>query len=256
MKRIVAMLLLTMLSLTIVSPVFAGTADTKVPFLLYHSVPDSLNEDDDILLHISKDMFYQHMLALKNEGYNSITLDEYYNYVKNDGTLPENPIALCFDDGYENNYTNAWPILKQLGMKATIFVIVSRVGDHEVKYPHFTWEEAIEMENSGVISIQSHSYTHPSFSDITYAETVREMRLSKYFVEKNMNKTCDYMAYPYGHTSSFSDEVGKKAGYKMMCLVENKGSNGKDTPLSDIHRLNVSATMDVEYLMEYISSNK
>lgn len=256
MKRITALILITVLSLTIASPVFADTDDIRVPFLLYHSVPDTVNDDDDILLHISKDMFYEHMLALKNAGYNSITLDEYYNYVENNGTLPSNPIVICFDDGYENNYTNAWPILRELGMKATVFVIVSRVGDHSVKYPHFTWEEALEMENSRVISIQSHSYTHPSFSSLTYGETVREMRLSKYILEKNMNKTCDYMAYPYGHTNAFSDDAGKKAGYKLMCLVENSGSNGKDTPLGDIHRLNVSANMDSEYLLEYISSNK
>lgn len=256
MKRTIAFVLLLMISLTVASPVFAGTDDIRVPFLLYHSVPDTLNEDDDILLHISKDMFYEHMVALKNAGYNSITLDEYYNYVENNGTLPENPIVICFDDGYENNYTNAWPILKELDMKATIFVIVSRVGDHTVKYPHFTWQEAIEMEESGVIDIESHSYTHPSFSTLTYGETVREMRLSKYILEKNMNKVCNYMAYPYGHTSAFSDDVGKKAGYKLMCLVENSGANGKDTVLTDIHRLNVSATMDAEYLLWYVESNK
>ena len=189
----------------------------------------------------------------KYKRVNSEGLFEMYSV---DGILPENPIVICFDDGYENNYTNAWPILKELDMKATIFVIVSRVGDHEVKYPHFTWQEAIEMEQSGVIDIESHSYTHPSFSTLTYGETVREMRLSKYILEKNMNKACNYMAYPYGHTNSFSDDVGKKAGYKLLCLVENNGANGKDAVLTDIRRLNVSATMDVEYLLNYIELNK
>jgi len=256
MKRIIALILVTVLSLTITTTAFSKDDNIKVPFLLYHSVPDKINEDDDKLLHIEKDMFYEHMLALKNSGYNAITLDEYYDYVENGASLPKNPIVICFDDGYENNYTNAWPILKELGMKATIFVIVARVGDHEVKYPHFTWEEAIEMENSGIIDIQSHSYTHPSFASLSYGETIREMRLSKYILEKNMNKTCDYMAYPYGHKSAFSDEVGTKAGYKMLCIVENDGSNTKESPLEGLRRLNVSADMDAAFLLEYIETNK
>jgi len=256
MKRIVALVLVIVLSLTATFTVFAETSDTKVPFLLYHSVPDRINEDDDILLHIEKDMFYEHMLALKNAGYTGITLDEYYNYAENGAPLPPKPIVICFDDGYENNYTNAWPILKELGIKATIFVIVSRVGDHEVKYPHFTWEEALEMEKSGIIDIQSHSYTHPSFAEISYSQTIREMRLSKYILEKNMGKTCDYMAYPYGHINENSELVGKLAGYKMMCIVGNDGSNNLDTPLSVIRRLNVSADMDAEFLLEYIENNK
>ena len=64
------------------------------------------------------------------------------------------------------------------------------------------------------------------------------------------------MAYPYGHTNSFSDDVGKKAGYKLLCLVENNGANGKDAVLTDIRRLNVSATMDADYLLNYIELNK
>lgn len=256
MKRIISVCLLIVLSLTLTTSVFADTADIKVPFLLYHSVPDKVSDGDDLLLHIAKDNFYQHMTALKSAGYNSITLDEYYNYAVNGGTLPPNPIVICFDDGYENNYTNAYPILKELGIKATIFVIVGTVGNHEVAYPHFTWAEAREMEESGVIDIQSHSFSHPSFSALTYAETVRQMRLSKYILETNMNKTCDYMAYPYGHTNIFSDEIGKKAGYKMMCLVENDGSNDKNTPLGYIRRLNVHANMDTKELLDYIAVNK
>lgn len=233
----------------------ASAQEVKVPFLLYHSVADFIADGDDELLHITKDNFADHMAALKAAGYTSITIDEFVMFAEGELELPEKPLVICFDDGYENNYTNAYPILKENGMKATIFVIAQRVGDHTVKYPHFTWQQAKEMEDSGVIEIESHSLTHPDFSTIGYAETVRQMRLSKYLIEKNLGKTCDYMAYPYGFTNAFSADVAKKAGYKLTCLVGNDGANGKGADLYSIKRLNVSAYMTSEYLMEYISEN-
>lgn len=254
MRRILPLLLCAAVLLCTAVPT-ALADDIRVPFLLYHSVPEELSEDDDILLNISEENFRAHMTAVKEEGYNAVTLDEYMSFVTSGTPLPENPVVITFDDGYENNYTVAYPILKELGIKATIFVIAGRVGDHSVKYPHFTWQEAAEMERSGLIDIQSHSLTHPDFSALSYAETVREMRLSKYLVEKNLLKSCDYMAYPYGHTSGFCAEVAKKAGYKLLCIVGNNGSNGRDADLSAIRRLNVSGDMDADYILEYIREN-
>lgn len=254
MKRILMVLcLITVLAASITA--FAEDENVKVPFLLYHSVTDVLKEDDDILLHITEENFDKHMSALKSAGYTSVTLDEFYAYTKGEGKMPEKPVVICFDDGYENNYTKAFPILKKYDMKATIFVIAQRVGDRSVKYPHFDWQQAIEMEKSGNVSIESHSLTHPDFSTIDVAETVRQMRLSKYLIEKNMGKKCDYMAYPYGFTNEFSEDVAKKAGYKLTCLVGNKGANGADADVFKIKRLNVSADMTSEFLLEYINEN-
>ncbi len=254
MKRI---LLTALIAVLVLSASFAAKADGEesVPFLLYHSVLKDYNVGTDALLHISEDNFMQHMQALKDAGYNTVTLDEYYDYVNKSTPLPAKPIVLCFDDGYLNNYENAYPVLKEMGMRATIFVIASRMGSRTVEFPHFDWQQAIEMENSGVIDIESHSLTHPAFSELTYAETVKEMRLSKYLIEKNMGKECRYMAYPYGFTNDFSADIGMAAGYKMLCIVGNDGVNGKTADLTQLKRLNVSGDMTADILMQYIESN-
>ncbi len=254
MKRILIFALMFVLILS-ASLTVQAEIDTGVPFLLYHSVLKEYTPGSDALLHISEENFIQHMQTLKNAGYNTVTLDEYYAYVTEGTELPTNPIVICFDDGYLNNYEYAFPVLKQMGMKATIFVIASRMGCDTVEFPHFSWEQAAEMENSGIIDIESHSLTHPSFSELTYAETVKEMRLSKYLIEKNLKKECKYMAYPYGFVNYDSASVGKTAGYKMLCVVGNNGVNDRTSDLSQLKRLNVSGDMTAEVLMQYIQSN-
>ena len=78
--------------------------------------------------------------------------------------MPENPIAITFDDGYLSNYEIAYPILKELNIPATIFIVTSTVGLDEssgkVSTPHFTWDQAREMQESGIIDIHSHSHSH------------------------------------------------------------------------------------------------
>lgn len=254
MKRVTLFVLAFILVLSTSLTAQAASSE-KVPFLLYHSVPKDYTPDSNALLHISAERFAEHMQRLCDEGYTTVTLDQYYDYVISGVSLPSKPIVICFDDGYLNNYENAYPVLKQLGMKATIFVIASRMGCTTVEFPHFDWQQAIEMEESGVIDIESHSLMHPSFSELDYAETLKEMRMSKYLIEKNMGKECKYMAYPYGFVNEFSANVGKTAGYKMLCVVKDEGTNGKDADLSQLRRLTVSGDMSADTLIWYIQSN-
>ena len=120
-----------------------------VPVLLYHNIVPVI-ENEDVLLNITPEQFGLHMKAIKNAGFNTITYRQFYDFAFNGGSLPENPIIVTFDDGYKSNYTYAYPVLKELGMRATIFIVTSTVGATEnVNYPHFSWEEASEMEKSG-----------------------------------------------------------------------------------------------------------
>ena len=104
------------------------------------------------------------MKALKENGYNAITCSDLISYAENGTKLPNKPILITFDDGYQSNYEYAYPILKKYGLKGTIFVIGSFFGSDTYKdtdmkiIPHFGMSEAQEMVDSGVIEIQSHTY--------------------------------------------------------------------------------------------------
>ena len=132
-----------------------------VPFLRYHHIVDGAPENEDI---ISLDRFREQMQALYEAGYTPVGIDDLRDYVERGTELPEKPVMITFDDGYKSNYTLAFPILKQYGFKATIFVIGVSIGKDTYKdtgvamYPHFSLEQAKEMSDSGLITIASHGY--------------------------------------------------------------------------------------------------
>ena len=106
---------------------------TKVLVLNYHKVDNTF-----ISLAVRPDDFDKQMQYLSDNGYNTITPDELYDSLAGNKELPENPVLITFDDGYEDNYTNAYPILKKYGFKGTIFVISSFLGKNK---NYITWDQ-------------------------------------------------------------------------------------------------------------------
>lgn len=201
--------------------------NVKVPILLYHHITDEPFDGNEISM-ISPYDFRMHMTAIK-VNYTPISLRQYYEYVMcEDGsvTIPDDPIIVTFDDGYLSNYELAYPILKELEIPATIFVVTDTVGEAagggKVNYSHFTWEQAKEMEDSGWIEIQSHTASHVALGSLDTNRLVLELRKSKYAIEKNLGRECDMIAFPYG---SYTNEVltaAERAGYTLHALVDDK----------------------------------
>ena len=133
----------------------------QVPFLRYHHLVEGEPENKDI---ISLTRFREQMQALDAAGYTPVGIDDLRAYVEQGIELPEKPVMITFDDGYESNYSLAFPILKQYGFKATIFAIGVSIGKDTYKdtgvpmYPHFSLEQAREMEASGLITVASHGW--------------------------------------------------------------------------------------------------
>ncbi len=202
--------------------------NVKVPILLYHHITNDTFTDEQSISHISPNDFRLHMTAIKVH-YNPISLRRYIEYVKcDDGsiTLPENPIVVTFDDGYLSNYEIAYPILKELEIPATIFVVTDTVGEQadggKVHYSHFTWQQAREMEASGLIEIQSHTADHVGMTTVNAGEQMRQLRKSKYDIEKNLGHKCDMIAFPYGDYNEEVKQEARNSGYAVQLLVDNK----------------------------------
>lgn len=146
------------------------TVSRDVPVLMWHNLAEESSGD----MTISLDTFRAQIEALHEAGFKTVSLQQLYDYVHFGTELPEKPIVLTFDDGYFSNYEYAFPILQEYDMQATIFAIGVSVGkdtykdtDHAMT-PHFGADEAREMVDSGLISVQSHTFDMhqwPPFED-------------------------------------------------------------------------------------------
>lgn len=230
-------------------------SERKVPILVYHNIMDSYCASQSSV-QISPKEFEAHMLSLDQAGYHTITFQQYNDYVTRGQELPDNPIILTFDDGYSSNYEYAYPVLKKYNMKATIFVLTGRMGAvDEVTYPHFTWEEAREMQQSGVIDIQSHSDLHPDMTRVEIGRAQLELRRSRYLIRKELQKPCEVFAYPYGLYNSDLQELAEKAGYKIQVIVGDQGANTRKEGLKQLKRLTAFGGTSGEELLAMIEEN-
>lgn len=251
----------------------------NVPVLIYHSIVDKSSQYTEI----SKNEFNKHMLGVKLAGFNTVTIDDLINYVEKGAELPRNPILITFDDGYLDNYTNAYPILKKYNMKATIFVVGSSVGNNgkykDTAYssaPHFTYEQAKEMMNSGLISIQSHTFDMHQWADYeTNKESVRENIVQlegeeegKYIealrldaqkmneaLKNNLGVESIALAYPTGAYSELASAVLKEEGIKVTFSVEegvNEIIKGLPQSLYALKRFNMYEGINLVDLLKRV----
>ncbi len=184
--------------------------ETKVMILNYHKV-DNMN----ISLSVLPKDFDAQMKYLKENGYHTITPDELYGSLMGTCELPEKPVLITFDDGYADNYHYAYPILRKYDFKATIFLASGFMG----KYDNYvTWDQVREMASNG-ISIQSHSVTHSSMSDLSDEQLQAELTESKEKIEAEIGQPVQYFAYPTGTYDFHIAHLVREAGYKAAFTI-------------------------------------
>jgi len=200
----------------------------SIPVLEYHSI--SYDKSDPICISIEK--FKEQMKYLKDNGYYTITLTNLYGYLMNNTPIPKKSVVLTFDDGYEDNYTAMFPILKKYNFKATIFVITSLIDVHS---NILTSKQLLEMDKCG-IDIESHTVHHDNLKMISKVEQLKTLIQSKRYLEKTLNKQINFFAYPNGGYNKSAIEALKDTGYKMAFTTEEGWSSKHDGILS-LHRV-------------------
>lgn len=177
----------------------------------YHKV-DNLH----MSLSVKVSDFEQHMKWLKEKGYNSITPEQLYDFIENGAELPPNPILITFDDGYEDNYTNAYPIMKKYGFVGTIFVVTGFLD----KYKNYlTWAQALELTKNG-FNIESHTVNHQSMTELSDEQLRNELVNSRKMIQDNLGKESFFMAYPTGTYNLHIAQLVKDAGYKGAFTIK------------------------------------
>ena len=216
--------------------------------VLYHSVEPS--EKNEVI--ISPDRLREQLQFIKDSGYTTLTISKFNDYIINKKSIPEKSILITFDDGYMDNYTNAFPILKELDMKATIFVITSVIDEGSY---YLSSERIKEMSDYG-IDIESHTATHSHLDQLTYEEQLKELKDSKEKIESITGKKVLSVAYPYGDLNEDSTKAVKEAGYSLAFTTNLGYSDRDDTPVK-LDRIYVSSRYTMErFKSRLINTNK
>lgn len=192
----------------------------KVPVLAYHKI-DLPTPDVKIRGAFTAPRKFERQIAyLKRKGFEFYTTSELIKFYLERGEFPPKALAITFDDGWKDNYVNAFPILKKYGARATVFLIPAVLGkttdavtaEGEGAREHMSEGDVVEMSKAG-IEFSSHSFSHKLFDRVSEQEIEFEVTESKKFIENLTQKECSTFAYPAGFFTGFAKRAIEKAGY-------------------------------------------
>lgn len=226
-----------------------------IPVLMYHKFKDQVaNTKEDQSMSVSTQLFERQLKALLEAGYTPINFKQLQAYLEGKGGLPNKPFILTADDGYLCNYEKAYPILKKYKAQATFFITSLYMGV-ENSHDHFTWEQAKEMEASGLIDIQSHTHGHTLMNGLNEKDVHYEVEKSFADIEKYLGtRDVKVLAYPqFLHTKAVKEWV-KDCGVDLQVTnlaSATRGSSNKTTQI-DIKRIHVPNEISPERLISII----
>ncbi len=205
---------------------------SSVPVIMYHDVVAGRK---DVWFDVTVAELRQHFDLIRTQGATPITLDQLYDHLTQGSPLPSKPILLTFDDAYLGLYENAYPLLQEYNFHAAYFVQTGFVGVPTSK-DHFTWEQMLEMQASGLVEFAPHTVNHPTdLRQMDDARLKRELEVSKQVLEERLGRPMHYFAYPTGFRDQRVMEAMKVAGYKMSFTMD-AGHAGQSPNLLEVKR--------------------
>jgi len=217
-----------------------------IPVLMYHDFQEEITDEEESGT-VHPDLFESHITTLLDEGYTPINFWDLLLYMNGEDGLPSKPFIITADDGYLSNYETAFPILKKHQVPATFFVSTRYVGV-DTSSQHFTWEQAKEMEESGLIDIQSHSHTHIPLSTLGDDEIHYEASVSFGLIEEKLGeRDVKVLAYPQFYHNKTTQKILKKEGIQLQAtnLAKEDNPTTKHTRIQRIHVANYTSPKDL-----------
>jgi len=196
-----------------VCPVQPAPSAIDIPILVYHHVVPAHAPG---VLYVTPDGFEQHLRFLSDNGYQSISFTDLADSLEYGRPLPERPVILSFDDGWENQFEYGFPLLQKYGFGAT-FYIVSGYLDHE----NFMTTDQLQAMMAAGMTLGCHSHTHPSLPSLGAGARLKdEVAGSKAWLEDHFGIAIDTFAYPYGAYTAGVTAAVKAAGYRTARTVD------------------------------------
>ncbi len=204
---------------------------SALSILMYHSVSDS-----GAFFAVSPEKFREQMKYIRDSGFDCVFASDITGRLQT-GKLART-VCVTFDDGYEDVYTNAYPVLKSLGIKATVFLITDQIGGSYTNsegrtFPLLGHEQIEEMRANGLVEFMPHGHTHRKLHQLDAAEQEKEILFSTETIENLTNSKPQVFAYPRGRTTPATAKKLESSGYKIALGV----LPGLVRPESDVYNL-------------------
>lgn len=228
--------------------------DHSVRILNYHSIRSDMKTRGFGHSSISGRVFSAQMKYLKEKNYNVIDLDDFIQWKENGRPIPPKTVILTFDDGFADNYVNAFPIISRYSFRAVLSVITEYV-DGATPFPWLIQDplKNRDRRQTGLplsrtqikamrqfgMTIASHARSHRNLSGLDKNEVKEEIFGSKKDLENMLGETVKYFTYPYGSWGDFDNEdkkIVESAGYRAA-LSTKVGRNDMKSDLYELFRI-------------------
>jgi peptidoglycan/xylan/chitin deacetylase (PgdA/CDA1 family) len=257
-KIIKGLSLLTLLCILMIgfdSFILIGEADTPIVVLMYHHLLEQKDAGNNPAV-VTVENFKDQMQYLKDHHYQIIPLEMLNNHIKNNKRIPEKSVVLTFDDGYQSVYHYAYPILKEYGYKASVFMITSKIPDKAQPFsPHkLTYMSSEEMNKSqDIFEFACHTHNLHILNENKKSllveadkqEIIKDLKASKEFVQTK------YFAYPYGQYNDLVVNTLQEDGVELAFTV-NPGKVNKKSNKMHLNRIPIYNCTTMEQFKKYL----
>lgn len=219
--------------------------------LMYHEVLDIVERKKQKRAMappycLSVNQFHGQMIHLKHYGYYPLTIDE---LCADRGCDNHRSVAITFDDGLVGNYEFAFPILQKLNIKATFYIIASRIG----RPRYLRWQQVCEMLKAGMV-IGSHTMTHIPLERESEESIYYELRESKTIIEENTRTPVNHLSLPHGSINERILNIAREVGYWSVCTSKIGYGIARQSPIL-IDRIPVLDSYDIEIFARITSGD-
>ncbi|CAL9649065.1 hypothetical protein SUDANB1_06547 [Streptomyces sp. enrichment culture] len=222
-------------------------SDVRVPILMYHAVATDPNEATRAL-SVTPEAFAEQMAVLADRGLTPVTTAELAACWRSGRALPERPVLITFDDGYEGVHRHALPALAKHGFPATLFVSTGWLrGPYDTGGGLDTmldWDQVRELAAEGV-EIGGHSHSHPQLDQVSDATLRFELIHCKEIVSDQLGNVPASFAYPYGYSSRRVRQAVRETGYAQALAVGNGLARRAQGPYA-LRRVTVRRSTGIE----------
>ena len=224
-------------------------AEARVPVLMYHDVL----EPPEVFFDLTPADFEAHLQTILDNGLTPISPDQLVQHLRTGAPLPEKPVLITLDDGYVGHYEHVLPLLQKYQVPAMFFVFPGKVDGEVAGRSTLTWEQLKTMAADPLVTIASHSVTHPpDLRDLSDEDLAYEVVESKRRLESELGIPMRYFSYPTGYYDERVAQAVADAGYLAAFTMRqsNEQFAGASESLLTIERFgqsNLNALVDVAW---------